>query len=245
MLLLRRFDAVIAVSRQLADHLRRTWVRPERLHMIPNGWNDRIPIADSSEARRRLSLPANGVVVGWIGRLIPIKGADVFLRAVAQLTALPMTVSIIGDGSERPRLEELARAEGISDRVRFHGTVPHAARYMSAFDVFALSSRSEGTPVTLLEAMAARVPLVVTGVGGIPDVVGPAEAIVVSSEDAGALAQAIHSVIQNPAAATGRAEAAARRLHENFGIERWIDAHDRVYNLIASNRRAARPLQRS
>jgi len=236
MLLLRRFDAVIAVSSQLADQLRGTWVRPERLQVIPNGWSDSIPVADSSEARRHLNLPAKGVVVGWVGRLIPIKGADVFLQAVRQLTALPLTISVIGDGSERARLEEFARAEGLSDRVHFHGTVPDAARYVSAFDVFVLSSRSEGTPLTLLEAMAAKVPVVVTSVGGVPEVVGPAEAMLVPPENPGALAEAIHSVIQDPAAATRRVEAAAHRLHTNFGTERWIDAHDRVYNLIVSNR---------
>ena len=236
MLLLWRFDAVIAVSRQLGDHLRGTWVRSKRLHVIPNAWNDRVPVADPSEARRRLKLPAKGVVVGWVGRLIPIKGADVFLQAVGQLTALPLTISVIGDGSERARLEEIARTVGLSDRVRFHGTVADAARYMSAFDVFVLSSRSEGTPVTLLEAIAAKVPVVATSVGGVPDVVGSAEAMLVPPEDPHALAEAIHSVIQDPAAATRRVEAAGHRLYANFGMERWVDAHDRLYNLIVSNR---------
>lgn len=245
LLFLRRFDAVIAVSRQLADQRRGIWVRPERLHVIPNGWRDRIPIADSSEARRLLNLPAKGVVVGWVGRLIPIKGADVFLRAVRHLTTSPLTISVIGDGSERAALEDYSRAEGISDQVRFHGTVPDAARYISAFDVFVLSSRSEGIPVTLLEAMAAKVPVVVTSVGGVPEVVGPAEAVLVPPENPEALAKAIHSVIQDPAAATRRAEAAAHRLHATFGMERWIDAHDRVYNLIVSSRMRRDAQQRS
>jgi glycosyltransferase involved in cell wall biosynthesis len=236
MLLLRRFDAVIAVSRQLADQLRGTWVRPEQLHVIPNGWNHRIPVADRSEARRRLNLPANGLVVGWVGRLIPVKGADVFLSAVKRLGTLPLTISVIGDGSERARLEEFVRAEGLSDRVHFHGIVPDAGRYIGAFDAFVLSSRSEGTPVTLLEAIAARVPVVVTRVGGVPDVVGSAEAMLVPPEDPRALAEAIHFVIQDPAAATRRVEAASHRLHADFGMERWIDAHNQVYDLIVSNR---------
>jgi glycosyltransferase involved in cell wall biosynthesis len=227
---------VIAVSRQLSNELRGTWTRSERLHVIPNGWSDRTPIADSSEARRRLNLPAKGIVVGWVGRLIPIKGADVFLRAVKHLTGLPLTVSVIGEGSERTRLEEFVRAEGLSDRVHFHGSVPNAARYISAFDVFVLSSRSEGTPVTLLEAMAAKVPVVVTSVGGVPEVVGAAEAMLVPPENPDALAAAIQFVIQDPTAAARRVEAAVHRLHANFGMERWIDAHDRVYSLIVSNR---------
>jgi glycosyltransferase involved in cell wall biosynthesis len=236
MRLLRRFDAVIAVSRQLADQLRGFRVRAERLHVIPNGWSDRIRVADSIEARRRLNLPAEGVVVGWVGRLIPIKGADIFLQAARQLTSLPITISVIGDGPERARLEELARTEGISDRVRFHGTVPDAARYISAFDVFVLSSRSEGIPVTLLEAMAAKVPAVVTRVGGVPEVVGSEQAILVPPEDPVALAKAILSAVQDPEGAARRAEAAQRRVHADFGMERWIAAHDQVYDLIVGRR---------
>jgi glycosyltransferase involved in cell wall biosynthesis len=234
-LLLRRFDAVIAVSRQLASQLRGKRVRPERLHVIPNGLSDRVPVADRSEARARLNLPVDGVVIGWVGRLIPIKGADVFLRALRHLD-FPLTISVIGDGSERARLEAMVGPEGLTDRVRFHGTVPEAGRYLSAFDVFVLSSRSEGIPVTLLEAMAAKVPVVATSVGGVPEVVGPEEAIVVPPEDPVALAEAIRSVIRDPAAARRRVEAALHRLHADFGMDRWIDAHDRVYTRMVSNR---------
>jgi glycosyltransferase involved in cell wall biosynthesis len=236
LLVLRRFDGVIAVSRKLANELRGKAVRPERLHVIPNAWGSRIRIAERSEARRFLSLPAEGVVIGWVGRLIPIKGADVFLDAVRRLAGLPLTISIIGEGTERARLEHFVQANGLGDRVRFHGIVPDAGRYLSAFDVFVLSSRSEGTPVTLLEAMSANVPLVVTNVGGVPDVVRQAEAILVSPEDADGLARAVLSVLEDPSAASARAAAALQRLRTEFNLDDWIDAHDRVYDLIVSNR---------
>ena len=234
--LLRRFDAVIAVSRKLADELRGRWARPDQLHVVPNGLSDHRPPATVEEARRELGLPSTGLVIGWVGRLIPVKGADVFLRAMARLKGLSMTVSVIGDGPERATLEAIARAEGLDDRVRFHGVVADAARLLSAYDVFVLSSRSEGTPITLLEAVAAKVPVVVTSVGGVPDVVGPAEGMVVPPEDPERLAGAIDSVIRNPAAAAARAEAATRRLVANFGMERWMDAHDVVYDLAISSR---------
>jgi len=236
LLLLRRFDAVIAVSRQLAATLRGTRVRAETLHVIPNAWNGRIPLADRLAARKFLGLATDGLVVGWIGRLIPVKGADVFLQAISQLASLPLTISVIGDGSERAKLENIVQNAGLSGRVRFHGTVPNAARYITAFDVFVLSSRSEGTPVTLLEAMAAGVPVVVTSVGGVPDVVGPNEATMVPPENPAALADAIRSVIADPVAARRRAEAATHRLRAEFDVERWIDAHDTVYDLIVSKR---------
>ena len=190
-----------------------------------------------ADARRALGLPAEGTVIGWVGRLIPVKGADVFIRAARTLDIHNVTFSIVGDGAERARLESLAREEGTADRVRFHGTVPEAARYLSAFDVFVLSSRSEGTPVTLLEALAAKVPVVVTKVGGVPDVVGDGEAVLVPKEDPPALAQGIRSVLMDPQGAAARANAALARLHSRFEAERWIDAHDALYSEILSRRR--------
>ncbi|HEV7389415.1 MAG TPA: glycosyltransferase [Gemmatimonadaceae bacterium] len=239
LVLLRRFDAVIAVSRLLADELRGAWVRPERLHVVPNGLSDEKPISSREEARRELGLPMTGAVIGWVGRLIPIKGADVFLRAVRRLSALPITVSVVGDGPERANLETIVRAQGLSDRVRFHGVVPDAGRLLTAFDVFVLSSRSEGTPITLLEAIAARVPVVVTSVGGVPDVVGPGEGMIVAPDDPERLAAAIDLVIRDPEAAALRATAASRHLVANFGMDRWMDAHERVYDLAISNRTSA------
>jgi glycosyltransferase involved in cell wall biosynthesis len=236
LLLLRRFDGVIAVSRQLANELRGRAVKAERLHVIPNAWSSTSPSFDRDEARRLLNLPLAGVVVGWVGRLIPIKGCDVFLEAARALENLPLTISIIGDGSERPRLEEFARTHGLEHRVRFHGIVADAARYMKAYDVFVLSSRSEGTPVTLLEAISAAVPVVVTRVGGVPDVVTSAEGILVSSEAPPELARGIVSVLDDPAAAAARAAAARAKLDAEFDVEDWIDSHDRVYDLISATR---------
>lgn len=234
--LLRRFDAVIAVSRHLSGQLRGTWVREDKLHVVQNGWRDAHSLFNRATARRLLNLPPNGLAVGWVGRLIPIKGADVFLEAIGHLDVSPLIVSIIGDGPERSRLEEIVRTKGLSERVRFHGAVPDAARYLGAFDVLVLSSRSEGIPITLLEAMAAGVPLVATRVGGVPEVVGEAEALLVRSEDHRALAHSIQSALQDPASAARRAAAATRQLHVNFGMDRWINAHDRVYDLIVSGR---------
>lgn len=239
--LLRRFDAVIAVSRELVETLRGKRVAPDRLHLVPNAWSDRLPVAETLEARRFLGIPADEIVVGWVGRLIPVKGADVLLEAARHLNDLPITISIVGDGSERDRLESLARNAGLSDKVRFHGSVPDAARYMRAFDVFVLSSRSEGTPITLLEAIAAKVPVVAATVGGVPDVVGPAGAILVPAEDPLRLAEAIRDVIEDRTSASARANAAAERLSTNYNVDRWLDAHDEVYR-DAISRRHARPL---
>lgn len=230
--LFRRFDAVVAVSRPLVRSLRRFGVANDRIHVIPNSWNGRVPQPDRRAAREALGLPPDRIVIGWVGRLIPVKGADVFLEALAALTDVPgWSASIIGDGGERVRLERLSHTlgGGLGSRVRFHGQVDDAASLFPAFDAFVLSSRSEGTPLVLPEAIAAGVPVVATTVGGVPDLIGPEEGLLVSPEQPAALAVAIRSVLDDPAAAQRRAAAARLRLAREFGPEQWLARYEEVY----------------
>jgi glycosyltransferase involved in cell wall biosynthesis len=227
--LFRRFDAVVAVSRPLVGSLRRFGVAQHRVHVIPNAWNGRIPECDRSAARRLLGLPPDPFVIGWVGRLIPVKAGDVFLEALSELQDLPWSASIIGDGGERRRLERLCTALGIDGRVRFHGQVDDAARLFRAFDAYVLSSHSEGTPIALLEAIAAGVPVVATDVGGVPDVIGPSEGLLVPRDRPQALAHAIRRIQTDPRTATQRADAARTRLARELGPERWLARYERVY----------------
>lgn len=230
--LFRRFDAVVAVSRPLVRSLRRFGVANDRIHVIPNSWNGRAPEPDRRAARQSLGLPPDRIVIGWVGRLIPVKGADVFLEALAALTDVPgWSASIIGDGGERLRLERMSHTlgRGLGSRVRFHGQVDDAASLFPAFDAFVLSSRSEGTPLVLPEAIAAGVPVVATTVGGVPDLIGPEEGLLVSPEQPAALAAAMRSVLDDPAAAKRRAEAARLRLAREFGPEQWLARYEEVY----------------
>ena len=124
-----------------------------------------------------------------------------------------------------------------SDQLRFHGTVLDAGRLLKAFDVLVLSSRTEGNPMVLFEAMDAEVPVVTTRVGGVPDVVSEQEAILVPSEDPEALAGGIRRVLDNPTDARQRAQRAGCRLRQEFTPERWLDAYEDLYRtVIASSR---------
>jgi glycosyltransferase involved in cell wall biosynthesis len=114
--------------------------------------------------------------------------------------------------------------------------VPEAGRLFPAFDCFVLSSRTEGTPIALLEAMAAAVPIVATAVGGVPDVVGPVEALLVNSEDQAGLARAMESIMADPSAAAWRVRAATHRLETGFGMNSWLNAHDSMYNDLVGAR---------
>jgi glycosyltransferase involved in cell wall biosynthesis len=198
------------------------------------------PVLSREDARASLGVSAEGLRVGWVGRLTAEKGPDVMVEAAARLTDPRAAVSMLGVGAERERLGARARDLGLGDRLTFHGIVPRAARLMRAFDVLALSSRTEGTPIVLFEALAAGVPVVATSVGGVPDVVSPGEALLVPPDDPAALADAIRRVVSDPAAAAARARAGAARLAAAFGVEPWLDAYEEIYRQVAADRRAPR-----
>lgn len=234
---LRTFDAVVAVSRPIAEGVRRDGVPENRIHVVPNACPESIGGLDRRAARRVLGLPGDGFVVGWVGRLIPAKGADVFLRALAMLNDFPLLASIVGDGIERPGLEAHARSIGLNGRITFHGSLENAAQVFPAFDLFMLSSRTEGTPIVLLEAMGAGVPIVATRVGGVPDLISDVEAYLVPPEDPVALAAAMRSVYNDPHGAKKRARAARRRLAADYAVGPWLSRYEEIY------RRFQRPHQ--
>ncbi len=225
----RRFDTIVAVSRSVEERLTRGGVPTERVRVVPNAWIGPEAI-ERAKARRELGLPTEGFVVGWVGRLSREKGLDLLVDALRDLADLPLEVAIVGDGPERSALEKRVATAAIPvGRVRWLGVVPDAGRLFRAFDLFALSSRTEGTPIVLFEAMAAGVPIVATRVGGVPDVVGDAEAFLAAPADPGALARAIREAVLNPAERERRRDAARRRLREAFEPESWLDAYEEIY----------------
>jgi glycosyltransferase involved in cell wall biosynthesis len=140
----------------------------------------------------------------------------------------------MGDGPERQVQE--ARADSLAPgRFRWLGAIPDAARYFAAFDLFVLSSRAEGLPMVLLEAMAVCIPIIATRVGGVPDLLSPAEAMLVPPDNPAALAAAIRAAIDDPAATSSRAKAARVRQQSEFDVGPWSARYESVYReLIAA-----------
>ncbi|HEV7703046.1 MAG TPA: glycosyltransferase [Gemmatimonadaceae bacterium] len=234
----RRFDAVVAVSQPQADQLRAGGVSDHRIHVIPNALAPHATPLARAEARRALELPPEGLLAGWVGRISREKGVDIFIDALTSIGDRVIQGAILGDGPERPA--EQARAESIAPaRFLWLGAVPDAARYFAAFDLFVMSSRTEGLPMVLLEAMAAGVPIVTTNVGGIPQLLSPAEGVLVPPEDPKALASAMRAALDDRAAAAARADAARRRQHAEFDVGPWSDRYEALYrHLIALRARA-------
>ncbi len=170
--ILRWFDHVCAVSNKVADVLRRFHVPNEIITVVENG----IDIGQFSGGRpvlrEELGLRENPLV-GFVGRLAPEKGLEYLLRAAAGvLNTLPAAkVILAGDGPKRSALEKLARQLGIEKSVIFLGRRSDLASIYASFDVFVLPSLSEGMPLAVLEAMAAKKPVVATRVGAIPKMV--------------------------------------------------------------------------
>jgi glycosyltransferase involved in cell wall biosynthesis len=236
---MRRADCVVAVSRPIVARLGAAGVRADRIRLVPNAWAPRDEPLGREAARAALGVPVAGWRIGWVGRITREKGPDVMVEAAGRLGDLPLGFSMLGAGRERGSLERRARDLGLGERLTFHGVVPAAGRLMRAFDALVLSSRTEGTPIVLLEALGAGVPVVTTAVGGVPDVVSPAEARLVAPDDPAALANAIREVVTDPAAAASRARAGALRLAAAFGVEPWLDAYEEIYHQVANVRRSA------
>src|SRR6185312_11498202 len=169
------FNAVATVSRAIAKRLTTAGVRPDLIHTIPNAIDQRRSIDARHDARRRLGLPNDAFVVGWVGRLSHEKGPDVFLGALARIEQ-PFKAVFIGNGPDNYALQATASQLGLGEAISWAGVLPDAASVFPAFDVFALSSRTEGIPIVLLEAMRANVPIVSTNVGGVPEMLEPTEA---------------------------------------------------------------------
>lgn len=225
----RRFGAVVAVSRPLRETLISHGVPAERLHVVRNALA-KPDFLSREKARERLQVRPGEYHIGWIGRLSPEKGPDVFLDALAAMeTRRGIRVSIMGDGPLREALHASARDQSLDDAVHFLGSMEDASRLLAGFDLVVLSSRTEGTPMVLLEAMAAGLPTVVTKVGGIPDMVSEKEAYIIPSEDPRALARALREAREAQEASGSRGQAAQRRFQAESSLEAWVRSYDVVY----------------
>ncbi|HJP58606.1 MAG TPA: glycosyltransferase, partial [Gemmatimonadaceae bacterium] len=230
-----RLDVVVAVSTKIAEGLSQSKRVRRRVRTIANAWTPVATPLSRQDARTALGLSSESVVVGWVGRISREKGLDVMIDALALLKDRKLRLVVIGSGTERMKLDELAKLRGLD--VVWSGHLPDAARYFSAFDIFVLSSRTEGTPMVLFEAMHSLIPIVATAVGGVPAVVSPNEASLVPPDNPEALASAIRDSLQHPDEARRRASLAQRRLSDTFSQKDWLARYDAVYSEVAGRRK--------
>lgn len=231
-------DVVIPVSTRLRRHLIEVeGVPDDRVHMIENGVDvDRYCPGPYPEGlRETLGIPPDSFVIGSVGRLAPVKAYHDLMRAYAQVRLLtgnarPMYLVICGEGRERESLERLAGELGIADTVRLPGWVDDPTPYYRLFHVFALTSSSEGSPVSLLEAMSCGVVPVVTAVGTMASTLGPELAEQsVTSGDIDAIANRLHNTVLQGDRRVRLARLARARVEREFSVKRMAEKYERVY----------------
>lgn len=237
---MRECDGIVAVSEAMAVELLRQGVPRDRLHLIP----DTIPLSGPQvfrgAARRALEIPSEQWVIGWAGSLQHADGLDLLLEALALLPDPTLGLAVLGDGPERDRLIRQARALRIDDRVTWCGAVPAAERFVSGFDLLAVSARDR-VPATLLrEAMGAFIPIVATSSPDLLETITPATAVVVPPENPLELAAAIHFVRAYPGSAARRSLRAYVRRSRSSDVGRWAQTYSRVYEAAIAKRRAGR-----
>jgi glycosyltransferase involved in cell wall biosynthesis len=176
-------DRIVVVSEQQRREIHETFGvgKRDQLTVIPLGLDTRVYAGwrDRGKAfRDELSAKPDEILIGIVGRLTEIKNHDLFLRSVSiikqryQSPRQKVRFVVVGDGNLRKHLENLARSLGIVDEVVFVGNRNDAENFYPGLDVVALTSRNEGTPLTLIEAMANCRPVVATAVGGVVDLLG-------------------------------------------------------------------------
>jgi glycosyltransferase involved in cell wall biosynthesis len=234
----RRTDLIVAVSDVLGGQLAATVVRQaERIRVVPNGVDTAVyhPAPDTGVIRREFGLLPAVPILGSIGRLERIKGYDVMLAAFTELLAGwsggPAPVLLVaGDGSERQDLEAFIRSHSLEGAVHILGWRDDVHDLHQAFTIFTMSSRSEGTSLSLLEAMSAGLCPVVTDVGGNAAVLGAElRHRLVPSGDPGALAAAWRAALVDSARRSADSLAARRRVECSFGIGAMVRAYEELY----------------
>lgn len=232
--LIRRADALQVISPQLEEYIRGWRHTPKRIYLVPNGVDIQrfTPTLSTVEARRWLSLPEEGPVIGSVGRLDCIKGFDLLIAAFAALfrRANNARLLLVGDGPERDNLYKQADRRGVGGRVIFTGFASDVRPYLSAMDLFVCSSRSEGVPFAMMEAMAMGVPCVAAQVGGVESVVRHGEdGLLFPAMDANALIHTIGEMIAHPERAESLGAAGRTRIEERFSAETMAQGVQSIY----------------
>jgi glycosyltransferase involved in cell wall biosynthesis len=183
------------------------------------------------DALAALGLPSEMRYVTIVARLVAIKDIPTFIRAVARVTESHPDVRglVVGDGPDRAAIEGVARELGQGDRCRFLGWRADLPNVYAASDVVALSSLNEGSPVSLIEAMAAARAVVATAVGGVPDLVHDGSGILVAPGDDGALGDAMVTLLRDPNRRAEMGRAGRDLAFRRFGSGRLVDDIDRLY----------------
>ncbi len=234
--LYRLADAVFAISDEVRDYYcRETGFPRQRMLVIPNGIDlERIDVADRNDVREELGISASDFVIGTVARLDATKDTITLARAFAKLyssrPASKLKLLIVGDGDQRSTIEEFVVSRGLNGAVILTGIRHDAAQLLTAMNIFALSSLSEGMPITVLEAMAARLPVVATRVGALPQLVEEGvTGFLVEPKDDGSLAERLGRFCLNRELRRQFGASARRKVEREYSLDLMLRRYADLY----------------
>jgi glycosyltransferase involved in cell wall biosynthesis len=233
-------DAVVAVNKLLLEDTRLTTAKisADRLFVVNNGIDPDPEVgnaADTEEHLRIRDFTREGFIIGAIGRLSREKAYAHLLEATALLhnDGHNVRLVLVGDGPLYDELNQKAAALGIADIVLFAGYLANASQFLRYFNVLAISSLSEGLPITLLEAMRARIPVVSTRVGGIADVISDGKSgLLVPPANVQALSSALSRMICEPAIRDTFSRQAGLDLKQHYSSDKMAGNYLDIYKII-------------
>lgn len=236
-LLDRRNNAVICVSEAVRNYrISGAGFDPSKLHIIENGIDlDRFAVPVSrDEVLKRLGVDGKRRWIAIVGRLVPLKGHRFLIEALARISRdFPETgILVVGEGEDEAELKELALRLGLSDRVVFLGLRRDVPEILCAAEILAMPSSREGLPIVLLEAMAASLPVVVTRVGGIPEVVEEEKTGLFVTQEPAMIAQALARLLRDPDFARALGRQARSLIEERYDVRKVARRYEELYRRI-------------
>jgi glycosyltransferase involved in cell wall biosynthesis len=236
----RGCEAIVASRAQLDDTVRSHLLRPEQVHVVPNGIDtDVFSPGDRERARAELGIDA-GIVFAWLGRMYPGKGVEDAIRALATAD-VDGSLLLVGDGESRAELEALAARVGLGHRVTFAGAQPRGVipGYLRCADAFVFPTRlPEAAPLAPLQAMACGVPVLASRIGAIPELIGePGEnGLLVEPGDVAGLAETMKRLAGDESLRARIGSAGRKRVLAEYTIERMIERTLAVYEVALARR---------
>jgi glycosyltransferase involved in cell wall biosynthesis len=241
--LFRRAELVLAVSTPLKEYIIGQGASPEKVVVMPNGTDPSFFRPDTftrDQLRRRLDLPLNAVVVGFVGILRPWHGVDLLIDAFAKVQnpAERMYLLIVGDGPSQSALEKLSRLRGLQERVIFTGRVPHqeVARYLTAMDI-AVSPRATfyASPMKVLEYMATGIAVIAPRMPNLQDLISDqVDGILFQPENVEELTSSVQALVQNGTFRRRLADNARRKIEND---RTWVNNAKRTLELIGNSQK--------
>lgn len=235
-------DLFFCLTQEMAQEVKKYWIVPGRkIRLIRNGIEtaNYCDPGNSHALRQSLGIPAEATVIGTVGRLAEIKRYDLLIRSFASLKrhCPDAHLLMVGDGPQKPVLQRLVEELDLGTRVHFAGYQTNVSDYLHAMNCFALTSSSEGTPQAVLEASVARLPVVASRVGGLPELIDDGRTgILFPPGDEEALTRELLNVIQNKELAHRLGDAAGQRVQSLYGIGRMAREYHDCFLQLTANR---------